>query len=98
MDAGANDDSNRGYLPHITSFDYGAPISESGRTTTKYEVRTGSPFFQWPQVCNRPYLHKQYIQLYREIIQNHISFRPIVSPFALHITKWISATHRAYSR
>ena len=33
--AGAND-GDKGYQPHITSYDYDAPITESGNTTDKY--------------------------------------------------------------
>jgi len=37
--AGANHDDARGYMPHITSYDYGAPIGESGLLTDKFRVR-----------------------------------------------------------
>ena len=37
--AGANHDDTRGYMPHITSYDYGAPVSESGLLTDKFRVR-----------------------------------------------------------
>ena len=36
---GANHDDKRGYMPHITSYDYGAPISESGLLNDKFRVR-----------------------------------------------------------
>ena len=39
MCAGANHDDARGYMPHITSYDYGAPIGESGLLTDKFRVR-----------------------------------------------------------
>ena len=33
--AGANDE-NKGYQPHVTSYDYDAPLTENGNTTDKY--------------------------------------------------------------
>ena len=41
--AGANSDKARSYQPHITSYDYGAPISESGLATPKFAVRISGP-------------------------------------------------------
>jgi hypothetical protein len=36
--SGANHDDTRGYMPHITSYDYGAPVTESGLYNEKFTV------------------------------------------------------------
>jgi hypothetical protein len=36
LTAGANGFPNNDYMPHITSYDYDAPINEQGRPTLKY--------------------------------------------------------------
>lgn len=40
LTAGANSNDNNvtDYKPHITSYDYDAPINEQGRPTVKYEA------------------------------------------------------------
>lgn len=36
LTAGANGFPNNDYMPHITSYDYDAPINEQGAPTAKY--------------------------------------------------------------